>query len=288
MAESAIPEEGTRPENPPAPARPRVGFLSPRIRLRGLAAAIAAAAAIFAATFFYATIVEVRLVAVRRLPSAVPVRFVFLADIHHRDDAAHLRRVVAAVNRERPAFVCLGGDIVEDPAFLTEALDILAGISAPVYAVPGNHEYWGRVPLERIDAALRARGGRLLVNASVRIAPGVALVGLDDALWRVPNLQTALAGTKGDRLVFLFHEPGLARALEKTPFILGLAGHSHGGQVRLPFKGAVVLPLACGGLQYGRYETPGGPVYVTSGIGTWAARVRFLCRPEIVVFDPAA
>jgi hypothetical protein len=64
-----------------------------------------------------------------------------------------------------------------------------------------------------------------------------------------------------------------------------LAGHSHGGQVRLPFIGATLLPFWVDGYVRGWYDTPAGPLYVNVGLGTAALPLRFLCRPEIAVFD---
>jgi len=66
-------------------------------------------------------------------------------------------------------------------------------------------------------------------------------------------------------------------------FELMLAGHSHGGQVRVPFYGAPILPWGVGPYQLGYYETFAGPLYVGAGIGTYRLPVRINCRPEITV-----
>ena len=64
-----------------------------------------------------------------------------------------------------------------------------------------------------------------------------------------------------------------------------LAGHSHGGQIRVPFFGAPVLPYRVGSYDRGRFETPAGPLYVNPGIGTYRYAARFWCRPEITVIE---
>ena len=64
-----------------------------------------------------------------------------------------------------------------------------------------------------------------------------------------------------------------------------LAGHSHGGQVRIPFKGALWLPSYVGKYVKGLYTTGAGPLHVSPGIGTFMYPIRFNCRPEITVIE---
>jgi predicted MPP superfamily phosphohydrolase len=64
-----------------------------------------------------------------------------------------------------------------------------------------------------------------------------------------------------------------------------LAGHSHGGQVRLPFYGALVIPFGVDDYELGRFDTPAGPLYVGAGIGTFYLDVRFNCRPELTLIE---
>ena len=74
---------------------------------------------------------------------------------------------------------------------------------------------------------------------------------------------------------------------DRLPFAsdLVLAGHSHGGQVRLPWLGALVRPQHVGPYEMGWYSTPAGPLYVNPGIGCLGFDVRFNCRPEVAVFE---
>jgi predicted MPP superfamily phosphohydrolase len=64
-----------------------------------------------------------------------------------------------------------------------------------------------------------------------------------------------------------------------------LAGHSHGGQVRLPFYGPVHLPFGVDEYDMGMFKTTSGPLYVNPGIGWYPYPIRFNCRPEITVFE---
>lgn len=94
-----------------------------------------------------------------------------------------------------------------------------------------------------------------------------------------------LAPAEGQKNVALIHYPTWADRLKPT-FDLILAGHSHGGQVRLPFVGPLITPMGVGAYALGRFVTQGGPLYVSSGVGTFFLNVRFLCPPELVFVEP--
>ena len=211
------------------------------------------------------------------------LRIMHISDIHFKGDARYLKKVVDSINAEQVDIVCHTGDLVEDAEYLDAALSLVGQIRHPVYAVRGNHEHWSGVDFSRIDEALRKTGGRLLVNQSVRITKDFTLAGIDSITAGNPNVEQALAGVDGTRLIVMFHEPQIVKLLPGRLFTLALAGHSHGGQVRLPFYGAPILPSHVGAYDRGLYQTAEGPLFVTTGVGTWMINVRFLCRPEIVV-----
>ena len=85
--------------------------------------------------------------------------------------------------------------------------------------------------------------------------------------------------------LLLVHYPSWADVFAEQRFDLILAGHTHGGQVRLPFIGPLILPFDSGTYDLGLFQTGSGPLYVSSGVGNFYADVRFNCRPEIVVFE---
>ncbi len=86
------------------------------------------------------------------------------------------------------------------------------------------------------------------------------------------------------RHVLLLHYPAMADHLGHRRFDLILAGHSHGGQVRLPFIGPLLVPSGVGRYDYGCYDTPGGPLSVSAGIGTLSSfPIRWNCPPEITL-----
>jgi predicted MPP superfamily phosphohydrolase len=248
---------------------------------------------------------------------------VHLADLHYKGDQPYLDKVFRLVKEAKADLVCLTGDLVEDARFLPAVLAAVRRSPAPVFAVPGNHEHWSGVDFSAIDEACRRTGGALLVNSSVEFGDEWVIVGIDDlhtgnewVIVGIDDLHTGNAviekafadvslngsgqterqgglqdqgpkksasDTLNRRVIFLTHCPLGIELLGERKVALALAGHSHGGQVRLPLIGALRVPQNVGPYDRGHYDTPNGPLYVTSGIGTWFLPLRFLCRPEIAV-----
>jgi hypothetical protein len=155
----------------------------------------------------------------------------------------------------------------------------LEGVRAPLYGVPGNHDHWSGADFGQIGRSFAKTGGAWLVDASARLLNGaVNLIGID----RVPDTFALPAGTRN---ILLMHYPAWVERLGAHRFDLILAGHSHGGQVRLPFFGPLIVPFNVGRYDLGLYQTPAGPLYVGAGIGWFHLPVRFNCRPEITVIE---
>jgi predicted MPP superfamily phosphohydrolase len=238
-----------------------------------------------AAVFADAKLVEPSWLKVNRLrigsdkPTA---RFVHFTDLHHKGDRSYLQSVVAKINSLTPDFVCFTGDIIEEEKFLAEALEILAGIKAPLFGVPGNHDYWSEVSFAPIHKCFNATGGAWLMDEQRVVAGGkVNLIGLTC----INNNQAQIALKPAMKNILLMHYPAWVKNLGGQKFDLLLAGHSHGGQVRIPFYGPLVTPFGVDGYNLGRYQTPAGPLYVGSGIGYFYINLRFNCRPEITVIE---
>ncbi|MGI8437770.1 MAG: metallophosphoesterase [Chthoniobacterales bacterium] len=204
--------------------------------------------------------------------------FVHFTDFHFKGDTEYASKVIQAINREKPAFVCFSGDLVEDRRFAPAALGFIQQIKAPVYGAPGNHDYTSRTPFSEFHRAFSATGGEWLVDCNI-ILPQYDLEIFGSAMGGVHALGKQCAA----RRILLMHYPAMADKLNGQAFDLILAGHSHGGQVRIPFYGAPVLPWGVGPYDLGRFETKGGTLYVGSGIGTHQYDIRFNCRPEITV-----
>jgi uncharacterized protein len=244
-----------------------------RRKFLGLAALALPAAALGAQGGLETT--KLRITNLKRGPGSC--RFVHFTDFHHKGDVEYAAEMVRAINRLKPEFVCFTGDLVEEARFAPEALTFIRQIEAPVYGAPGNHDYRSGVRFSDLAEAFAATGGAWLVGESALVAKH--------------DLEIVSMGSKGvrglpargaHRQVLLLHFPAVANGLGRR-FDLILAGHSHGGQVRLPFVGALIVPKGVGGYDHGFYETPGGPLYVNAGIGTYRIPFRWNCRPEITV-----
>lgn len=217
-----------------------------------------------------------------RLQNETPThRIVHFTDIHHKGDRRYLEAVVNKINAESADAVCFTGDLIEEAKFLPETLEILKGIQSPLYGVPGNHDYWSNANFAIIGKAFAATGGQWLMNAQALTCGGkVCLTGVTCQNGR----PAPLAPKHGVKNILMLHYPLLAERV-MFPFDLMLAGHSHGGQIRIPFYGALLVPYWVGKYQIGMYHVNAGRLYVNPGIGWLATPVRFNCRPEITVFE---
>jgi predicted MPP superfamily phosphohydrolase len=209
-------------------------------------------------------------------------RFVHFSDLHHKGDRAHTQSVVEMINSLSPDFVCFTGDIMEDAKFLPEALELLSGIKSPLYGVPGNHDYMSRASFSDIAKSLASTGGAWLVDEQSVIADGALnLIGVANITWNHP-IPVPRPDMKN---ILMVHFPAWAKRFGGQQYDLLLAGHSHGCQVRIPFYGPLVTPYAVDEYDLGLFQTPAGPLNVTSGIGWFPLPVRFNCRPEIVLVE---
>ncbi|MBI3948704.1 MAG: metallophosphoesterase [Armatimonadetes bacterium] len=198
-----------------------------------------------------------------------------------------IARAVRLANRIQPDVVVLTGDYVHPPARAGALAAILGRLRSRlgVFAVPGNHDHWeGVAPILR---ALRGVGIREMTNTNVLLAPGLRLAGIDDIWCEKDDLARAHRGCRaGEALVLLSHSPlALPLAARAGVAALCLAGHTHGGQIRMPFVRPTWIP-GLRGRPYvaGWYAEGRSRMYVNRGIGTIGLRLRFRCRPEIALF----
>ena len=218
----------------------------------------------------------------RMFTGAPLCRFAYFTDLHYKGDRAYVQSVVAAINAQSPDFVCFGGDLIEEGRHLPEALELLSGIKAPLYGVPGNHDFYSRAPFELYQKCFAATGGAWLMNENRTVAGGrVNLIGLACN----SGYQAPLPLKPSVKNIVLMHYPAWANKFQGERCDLMLAGHSHGGQVRLPFIGSLVVPFNVDRYDLGMFQTADGPLYVNPGIGWFYLNVRFNCRPEVTMFE---
>jgi uncharacterized protein len=209
-------------------------------------------------------------------------RLVHFTDLHHKGDRAYLQAVVRKINSLSPDLVCFTGDLIEDAGHLPEALELLGEIKSPMYGVPGNHDYWAGVPFEGIIRCFAGSGGAWMEDEERVTGDGkITVLGAACRSAKHPQLRP----NPLTRNVLLIHYPAWVKKLGPEKHDLILAGHSHGGQVRLPFYGPIVVPFGVEEYDLGLFQTAAGPLYVNPGIGWFWVPIRFRCRPEITVFE---
>jgi uncharacterized protein len=218
-------------------------------------------------------------------------RIVFLTDTHvagfvRRD---FYREVVAQTNRIAPDLILLGGDFVtfsRDIPLLGEQL--LDGLEARdgKYAILGNHDYWAGG--KEVRAVMEAHGVQFVINKSATIERNGAtlpLIGIDEIYRGEPDVNAAFAGVSAfGPCLGITHHPDMVEELGGRRVDLLLCGHTHGGQIRVPFFGSLVVPSKHEDrYAQGFHRVSGALMYVSRGIGA-IPPVRILCKPEIATF----
>jgi len=162
--------------------------------------------------------------------------------------------------------------------------------SAATFATLGNWEHDAGIDRFTGERVYDRAGVELLYNSTGRVTVGgatLAVVGIDDPVLGEPDLPTALAGVRaGDVSTWVMHGPGyvdtVPRQTAPKPAAI-LAGHTHGGQIRLPFY-TPYTPVGSGRFVAGWYRDTVAPLYVSRGIGTVLVPARLFCPPELPVF----
>ena len=259
--------------------------------------AAAAAAALGAWSLWF----EPRQLVVRREQLVLPawpaaldgLRVGLLSDLHAGMPHAGLDAVAGAadaLNAERPDVVCLLGDFIDRRAFLAQPVDAealagrLARLRAPrgVFAVLGNHDWYAGAG--RIAAGLAGAGIPILEDQAAEAGDGLWAAGVGDYRIRGARVHRALSGVPDDAAVLLLsHDPDVF-PLVPARVALTLSGHTHGGQVGIPYLRRPFVPSHYGERYVQGHVVEGGRhLYVTSGLGTSGIPVRLLRPPEVVI-----
>lgn len=196
----------------------------------------------------------------------------------------------------RPDLIALTGDFVSHPLtqrngkagakFVEPCADVLAQCKdSRLVAILGNHDHWNDADI--VEAGLKERGIPVLRNASLpleRENARIWIAGIDDAWVHAADLKQAMRGIPtGEATILLAHEPDFADYAARFPVDLQLSGHSHGGQVRLPGVGALILPPMAKKYPMGLNRVGDLQVYTNIGLGVINPPVRFLCPPEVTL-----
>lgn len=202
-----------------------------------------------------------------------------------------LARVAEVITSLEVDAVVLTGDYVNVSLFhLARVTELIAALPAPCIATLGNHDHWTNA--DRVTGALREGGAEVLRNASTQVGD-LVIVGVDDGCSGHADVTRAFEGVAApERALVLSHFPNTARAIAETSAPLVLSGHTHAGQVDVPYATRALARVTGNPYLHGFYRVgPKTELYVNAGVGHSFPGLRAgrTC-PEIAVFelDPAA
>ncbi len=227
-------------------------------------------------------------VSVHRVPVpglARTVRVLHISDVHLRTLDAGVERLIDAIAARPPCDVlALTGDVVTrgwTHAAVHRFLGALPEAPLGRFAVMGNWEHWSGATPDVWEPIIASHGIRLLRDAWVTAGP-IHVIGTEDLLAGKADVARAFEGVPPDRpALVLTHSPAILPEVARPPARVVLAGHTHGGQVRLPLLGPVFLPRGSGAYPWGWYSHHDVHLFVSRGLGWSVAPVRWRAPPEI-------
>lgn len=216
------------------------------------------------------------------------LKIAHLSDSHF-PSASHLvyGKAVEGVKGFNPDYVFFTGDLVSSKAGLKDAEEFLSSLAeaAPLYLVWGNwdHSILG-TEIEEARKSIEKIGAKLLANEAHKLEQGIWLLGVDDPYLGYDDLGKAEARAGEGIRLLLAHSPQIiGEAAGRVSLVF--AGHTHGGQVRLPFITPFVpLPPKYRKYIAGLYKVNSTYMYVNQGLGTSVLPIRFNCPPELTLY----
>lgn len=256
--------------------------------------------------YFYAREIEPRMLDITRhtiknaaLPSGFDgVRLIQFSDTHigYQYTMDQLKKLITRINGLNPDMIVFTGDLLDDPRHFTEKtrlISMLSKLNAPQgkFAVYGNHDHGG-YGSDLYKQIMEQSGFTLLLNTSANIklldGSSIWIAGIDDAMLGKPDLNASMVEIpKNSYTILLSHAPDKAEEAAQYPIQMQLSGHSHGGQIQIPFYGPLVTPPFAEKFVEGFYtvgRNSGLILYVNRGLGTTRLPFRFLSQPELAIF----
>ncbi|OYN66618.1 metallophosphoesterase [Bacillus safensis] len=216
------------------------------------------------------------------------------SDVHLSDTfpAKDLEAIVQKINAASPDLIVFTGDLVDfqaSPEEHEKAKAYLNKLHAPFgkLAIYGNHDY-GPFGVELYEKTMEACGLTLCKNEVFLLEKDhshIQIAALDDLMMSVPDYDLIKREVSSNLFTLLLvHEPDAALELKTTPINLQLSGHTHGGQVQLPFYGPILTAPYGHTYVEGLYGSYQHRIYVNRGLGTTRLPLRFLAKPELTFF----
>ena len=249
---------------------------------------------ISAILLFYGFLIEPNLIFVKKITlksnDIKNLKIVFISDFHFSKFAyARLKRIIGIINKQNADIIISGGDyITAHNAGISMNMKYAASEISKmkskygIYSVLGNHDYYKDE--KYVKSNLKKYGIKILENNNYELiheGKPLFIAGISDMQTTFYNLGKALNKTYPP-VILVSHSPDIIPSAENRVNLI-LSGHTHGGQVRIPFYGAVIVPS-----KYGKTYESGfinNIAYITKGLGTSILHLRFNCPPEITVIE---
>lgn len=223
------------------------------------------------------------------------LKAVQFTDVHLGEGGSlmRLQRLVNEIMQQKPDVIFFTGDLIDDPKSYhgsKQAGAILRKLRAPYgkFAVLGNHDY--RNGMVKKGIGLLENGGFIFLHNSLgefitKAGMKVQVIGLADTEYDTPDYSVIPYSEENQVQIVLTHEGDFAQDIAaRCPDII-LAGHSHGGQIRIPFIGAPVRTKHAKIYERGIYQVGRSILYLDSGVGVSGMRARFLAPPQFTVMQ---
>jgi len=231
-----------------------------------------------------------RKMAIPKLPSRLDgLTAVQISDLHLSGNGDLHSHLVDQVRKLKPDTILFTGDLIDDQSAIGDGIDIFRSWQPPagIWAVPGNWDHTATADtIDILVNRLKSAKVRFLVNESAQLEDGLWIAGVDDPSSSLDDVSAAIDSIPAAApRILLAHSPDIVTSLQDTTFGLVLAGHTHGGQVNLPFfNGAWLKDGPSSEYIQGLFDVHGSPLYVNRGIGTTKLPIRIGARPEITHF----
>lgn len=229
------------------------------------------------------------------------LKIVQFSDLHIKGDFTYknLDKVVKEINRQNPDLVIFTGDLYDNYAKYNDDENIVAKLMSikakyGKIAIWGNRDYGGG-SVRKYQAIMESAGFTLLRNETMMMEiknKNIMITGMDDLLLGKPGIDPIENTQEIDYKILLTHEPDIAEEWKEYDYDLILSGHSHGGQINIPFlpminRKALSITDFSSIYSGGMYELENKAktkLYVNTGIGTTHISARFDVIPEIALF----
>lgn len=224
-------------------------------------------------------------------------KVVQISDLHIYRFGNRERMLVSLIGKLDPQLIFITGDFANRNSTIVSALKVVGKIAENrnVIAILGNSDHQNgleKIDTQKLVSGLNKIGVHILVNKSIKLkneVDSVYIIGLDDNyLWKDDFFKATANVPSTVKKILLAHSPDIVSKVRLGKINLVLSGHTHGGQINLPFVGAIVTNRVCNSFYKfvsGLYSYQNTKLYVNRGIGTSSVPLRLFCRPEITVFE---